>query len=62
LDAGTEPAQIIEEFYLVALGRHPSAPELDHWIGRMERADDTQAFFEDWVWGLLTSRDFVTNH
>lgn len=62
LDAGTEPAQIIEEFYLVALGRHPSAPELDQWIGRMERADDTQAFFEDWVWGLLTSRDFVTNH
>ena len=53
---------VIEEFYVVALGRHATAQELDHWKRRMEKAEDHEAFFDDWVWGLLTSRDFVTNH
>jgi len=54
--------QIIEEFYLAALVRWPSADERDtlqSWIGR--RPSRRQAF-EDLAWSLISSREFVYNH
>ena len=61
-DAGKQPAAIIDEFYMVALGRHPTIQERNYWKRQLETVDKKEAFLEDFVWGLLTSREFVTNH
>ena len=62
LDAGRKPIDIVDEFYVVALGRHPTSEEEQHWKQQLDSATDTSAFLEDFVWGLLTSQEFVTNH
>ena len=61
-DTGKQPVAIIDEFYMVALGRHPTVQESMHWQRQLQSVDKQKAFLEDFVWGLLTSRDFVTNH
>ena len=47
---------------MVALGRHPTTQERKYWKRQLETVDKKKAFLEDFVWGLLTSREFVTNH
>ena len=61
-DAGKQPAAIIDEFYMVALGRQPTAQERIYWKRQLQPVDKKKAFLEDFVWGLLASREFVTNH
>ena len=62
LDAGMTAEEIIEEFYRVALARLPTANESQHWSQQLDSANDRRAFLEDFVWGLTTCREFVTNH
>lgn len=63
IDEGKEPLSIIAEFYLVALSRPPTQLEKQHWqqqlaiLPKSQRAD----YLEDFVWGLLTSKEFSTN-
>ena len=61
-DAEKQPAAIIDEFYMVALGRHPTAQERIYWKRQLQSVDKKKAFLEDFVWGLLASREFITNH
>lgn len=61
-NAGREPGEIIDQFYVLALGRHPNASERDHWKKQLDASPDRTEFLEDFVWGLLTSKEFVTNH
>ena len=63
--AGTSPAEIVDQFYLVALSRHPTDRETQHWKKQLDAittADGKREFLEDFVWGLLICREFVTNH
>lgn len=55
---------IVSEFFCRALGREPTTHETSHWLGRLEKAGAAarQACLEDFVWGLLNSREFTTNH
>ena len=62
LAAEKRPLEIIEELYVVALGRHPSPEERDHWQQQLQSADNNEEFLEDFVWGLVTSKEFTTNH
>ena len=65
LAAGKSPNEIVGEFYLVALGRHPNKRETRHWKKQLDAittADGKREFLEDFVWGLLCCREFVTNH
>ena len=62
LDAGKQPAAIIDEFYMVALGRHPRSKERKHWKRQLQSVGNKEVFLEDFVWGLVSSREFVTNH
>ncbi|NNJ24893.1 hypothetical protein LzC2_09550 [Planctomycetes bacterium LzC2] len=65
LAAGTSPEKIVERFYLVALTRKPTASEAAHWTAELAGISDEAArttFLEDFVWGLLTCDEFVTNH
>ena len=57
--------EIVEEFYLVGLGRKPTKIEESFWAQKLEglkTIEEQGAFLEDFVWGLLTSTEFVTNH
>ncbi len=62
LGAGASNAEIIEEFYLAALSRLPTADEqrdLEHWIqGQHPR----RKAVEDLVWALISSREFAYVH
>lgn len=55
---------LITDFYLRGLGRKPSEMELTTWHARIDKAgsDGRLACLEDFVWGLLNSREFTTNH
>ena len=60
-----QPMEIVNTFYLAALNRHPSEQEQEHWKGKLailKSTDDQRAFLEDFVWGLMTCNEFVTNH
>ena len=65
LRAGTAPIVIVREHYRLALGRRPSSAEASFWQEQVEDAisdDERRAVLEDFVWGLLSSSEFQTNH
>ena len=62
LAAGQSPPEVIDDFYLVALGRHPTSDEQQHWEQLLASVTDSTVFLEDVVWGLLASDEFSTNH
>ena len=65
LAAGSSPEAIVERFYLAALTRKPTPAEAAHWAVELAQLSGDAArttFLEDFVWGLLTCDEFVTNH
>lgn len=65
LEERRKPMAIVSEFYLAALSRPPSVAEHQYWQDKLKKIDDPQeqsAFLQDFVWGLLTCQEFVTNH
>jgi hypothetical protein len=65
LDAGPSVGELLEEYYLRALGRFPTDEERRHWeeaLSAVHGADQRRAFWDDFLWGLLSCREFVTNH
>ena len=60
--AGKSPDEIIHHFYVAAFGRRPTSAESDYWAAEVEASQNPHMFLEDFVWGLLTSREFATNH
>jgi hypothetical protein len=65
LAAGRPETDVLQEFYLRALGRPPSAPEQMFWDGLFSEAGSAEArarILEDAVWILLSDREFTTNH
>ena len=65
LDAGTHSEKIVSEFYERALSRRPTQAESGFWkqqLAAAKNSNDTRAVLSDFVWSLLTCREFVTNH
>ena len=64
LQSGASTEEIIEDFYVAALGRFPSADERNHWLDELETGEAhlDRPVLEDFVWGLLNSQEFLTNH
>ena len=62
LKSGTSDGKILEELYLAALSRFPSAAEqkdVQQWISiRASRPEAIRSI----VWAVISSREFVTNH
>jgi hypothetical protein len=65
LGKGAKNADIVEAFYLRALGRPPRARERAYWAEHLpvrEDPDRRREALGDFLWALLTCEEFVTNH
>jgi len=65
LAAGSSAEAIVKAFYRVALCRPPSDNEWKYWSQKLESVETPagqREFLQDFVWGMLPSQDFVTNH
>jgi Protein of unknown function (DUF1553)/Protein of unknown function (DUF1549) len=62
--AGKSIQETIQEFYLRALSREPTAVEREFWSQQLVGTNPTQQrlLLEDFVWSLLTCNEFITNH
>jgi hypothetical protein len=56
--------QIVDEFYVRALSRHATEAEVAHWQDRLDTDDPVERVrrLEDFVWSLLSSRQFRENY
>ena len=62
---GKSPMEVVNEFYLAALSRHPTDTEQQFWKQHIDvnaSADSQRSILEDVVWSLLTCNEFVANH
>src|SRR5262249_1464669 len=57
--AGRSNAQILDELFVAALCRPPSARERKEALGLIERGKDRRAALEDVLWGLLNAKEFL---
>jgi len=62
MKAKTPAKAVIEEYYLAALGRPPTAFELKRNLDHVAGAKDAQQGLEDVVWAILNSKEFMFNH
>jgi len=64
MQAGLPNYAIIEQAYLMSLGRFPSDPEMQELLVVMNStpADQRRVVLEDLFWSLLSSREFLFNH
>ena len=65
LAEGAQPKDIIKEYYLAAYSRFPTQKESEFWLAEVDNFDtksNRDQFLEDFIWSLMTSRDFITNH
>ena len=64
LEKNTPTDQIIDEAYLSAIARFPTADERKQLAGVLEKAPakDCARAVEDLYWSLLSSREFLFDH
>jgi hypothetical protein len=54
--------RIIEEFYLAAFSRFPTREEAAGLLKLIRKQDSRQEGLKDFVWALISSREFAENH
>jgi hypothetical protein len=59
LDRGLPGRQVVDELFWTALGRAPSAVELEAATEYLERSDDRRAALEDLAWAILNAKEFL---
>ena len=66
LASGKPAAQLVEDAYLAALARLPTAAERERFEKTLgdakDGSDDKRLILEDTYWALLSSREFLFNH
>jgi hypothetical protein len=62
LQAGTADEKIFEEFYLAAFARMPLASEVEELKAILSQRPDREAGLREFVWALISSREFAENH
>ncbi|MCS7024349.1 MAG: DUF1549 and DUF1553 domain-containing protein [Bryobacteraceae bacterium] len=62
LRAGASDEKIVEEFYLAALARYPEPEERREVLELIAKRGNRQAALGEFVWALLSSREFAENH
>lgn len=59
---GTDAAKAIESLYLATLSRRPTETEIGFMTTYLQRHNDLKSAYEDVLWALLKSSEFVMNH
>jgi len=59
LKADKSDAEIVDEFYLAALARHPTDREREAAKEYVAKAKDRRSGLEDWAWGLVNAKEFL---
>jgi hypothetical protein len=54
--------EIVDELYLAALARRPTANELEHSRLKLSESPSPKEFYEDLLWALLNTKTFMFNH
>jgi hypothetical protein len=62
LESGASDAKIFTEFYLAALSRPPAADEVQAFETILAQRGDREAGLREFVWALISSREFAENH
>src|SRR5262249_31980277 len=62
LAAGAGDRELLVELYLAALCREPKPGEHDAMVNYLRRARDRRSAWEDIVWALLNSKEFLLRH
>ena len=62
LGEGAADEKIFEEFYLAALDRFPDPEEMQDLKAVLAQRADRKTGLQEFVWALITSREFVENH
>lgn len=57
----TASKQVVEDLYLVALGRRPTTVELNRNLAHVEQSKDAKQGYEDVLWAILNSKEFMFN-
>jgi hypothetical protein len=60
--AGTPDAEIVNQLYLACLSRKPNPLEMDEAANLVRSAKTKSEGFEDLMWGLMNSREFLFVH
>jgi len=62
-ETGRSHAERIEDLYLMAYSRRPEPEELQAALAHLERhKDQPQAAYEDFIWALVNTKEFLFNH
>jgi hypothetical protein len=56
------PQQIIEDLYIRAVSRKPTAAEMEALLKQVADEKDQKAALEDVFWALLNTKEFIFNH
>jgi len=59
LQANTSDATMLEDLYLSALARYPTATEREKLLGYVSQAKERRTAWEDVLWGLVNSKEFL---
>ena len=62
LQAGAPDEKIFEDFYLAAFARMPLASEVQELKTILSQRPDREAGLREFVWALISSREFAENH
>ncbi|MBI3698062.1 MAG: DUF1553 domain-containing protein [Acidobacteria bacterium] len=62
LVSGKSDSALLEDMFLSSLSRKPRPDEKDRLLTRIASAPKKHEIFEDVLWALLSSREFVFNH
>ena len=62
LTAGTADESMVDELFLTALARHPSAREKQASLAMLAKTKDRRAALEDLLWGLINAKEFLLRH
>ncbi len=60
LELENEP--LLKQLYLRILGRHPDHSEIKIGLQHFAESKHRETAFDDLVWGLINTREFITNH
>ncbi len=62
LKSKTPDAAILNDLYLTALSRPPLPGEVEAALGHVKKGSDKRKAWEDVLWALLNTREFLFRH